>query len=115
MTINWNNIGAVDGQREGFEELVCQLAAREKIPNQREFVRIGKPDGGKECYWELQNGTVHCWQAKYFINSLSDNQWARVCSIKCVKVKSIKLNNFDHGETTIKKAREENAFGRDYS
>jgi hypothetical protein len=39
----------------------------------------------------------------------------RVCSIKCVKVKSIKLNNFDHGKTTIKKAREENAFGRDYS
>ena len=39
----------------------------------------------------------------------------RVCSIKCVKVKSIKLNNFDHGKTTIKKAREENAFGRNNS
>ena len=39
----------------------------------------------------------------------------RVCSIKCVKVKSINLNNFDHGKTTIKKKREENAFGRNNS
>ena len=38
-----------------------------------------------------------------------------VCSNNCVKVKSTKLNNFDHGKTTIKKEREENAFGRDYS
>ena len=39
----------------------------------------------------------------------------RVCSIKCVKVKSIKLNNFDHGKTTIKKAREEITFGRNHT
>lgn len=26
MNINWNNIVAIDGRREGFEELVCQLA-----------------------------------------------------------------------------------------
>ncbi|MCX6307214.1 MAG: hypothetical protein NT040_19790 [Bacteroidetes bacterium] len=39
-----------------------------------------------------------------------------VCSIKCVKVKSIKLNNFDHhGKTTIEKERKENAFGRNNS
>ena len=29
--------------------------------------------------------------------------------------KSIKLNNFDYGKTTIKKAREEIAFGRNNS
>ena len=39
----------------------------------------------------------------------------RVCSINCVKVKSIKLNNFDYGKTTIEKEREENAFGRNNS
>ncbi len=78
MSINWNNIRAIDGQREGFEELVCQLAGQEKIAKQVQFTRIGKPDGGKECYWELSNGDIHCWQAKYFINSLSDNQWTQV-------------------------------------
>ncbi|PWJ57317.1 hypothetical protein CLV98_10723 [Dyadobacter jejuensis] len=78
MSINWNNIRAIEGQREGFEELVCQLAGQEIIPNQVLFTRIGKPDGGKECYWELRNGDIHCWQAKYFTNSLSDNQWTQV-------------------------------------
>ena len=39
----------------------------------------------------------------------------RVCSNNCVKVKSIKLNNFDHGKATTEKAREENAFGRNNS
>lgn len=78
MSINWNNIRAIEGQREGFEELVCQLAGQEKIAKQVLFTRIGKPDGGKECYWELSNGDIHCWQAKYFINSLSDSQWVQV-------------------------------------
>lgn len=78
MSINWHNIRAIEGQREGFEELVCQLAGQEKIEKQVQFTRIGKPDGGKECYWELSNGHIHCWQAKYFINSLSDNQWTQV-------------------------------------
>lgn len=78
LSINWNNIRAIEGQREGFEELVCQLAGKEVIPKQVLFTRIGKPDGGKECYWELSDGDIHCWQAKYFTNSLTDNQWAQV-------------------------------------
>lgn len=80
MKINWNNIRAIEGQREGFEELVCQLAGQEKIENQVQFCRIGKPDGGKECYWELSSGEIHCWQAKYFTNSLSTSQWGQVNS-----------------------------------
>lgn len=48
--MNWNNIRTVEKtQHNGFEELICQLAAKEKIPEQKKFVRIGKPDGGKEC------------------------------------------------------------------
>ncbi len=78
MSINWNNIRAVEGQREGFEELVCQLAGQEKTPKRVQYTRIGKPDGGKESYWELRNGDIHCWQAKYFTNSLSNNQWQQV-------------------------------------
>ena len=78
MSINWNNIGGVDGQREAFEELVCQLARLEKVEHQQKFVRIGKPDGGKECYWQLEDGTLQLWQAKYFTNSLLSNQWTQV-------------------------------------
>lgn len=78
MNINWNNIAAIDGQREGFEELVCQLARKETIPNTKNFIRIGKPDGGKECFWELSDGRIHCWQAKYFIRSLKASEWSQV-------------------------------------
>ena len=73
--INWHNIRSFDGQREGFEELVCQLAAKEALPNAKEFVRIGKPDGGKECFWRMSDGSQKFWQAKYFTASLSDQQW----------------------------------------
>lgn len=78
LEINWNDIRAVEGQREGFEELVCQLAGQETITGQVQFTRIGKPDGGKECFWELDNGDLHFWQAKYFVNSLSDSQWQQL-------------------------------------
>lgn len=78
MQINWNNIRAIDGQREGFEELVCQLARQEKINEQKSFIRVGKPDSGKECFWELSGGGLHLWQAKYFLNSLSSSQWLQV-------------------------------------
>lgn len=78
LSINWKDIRAIEGQEEGFEELVCQLAGQEKIKQQLHFTRIGKPDAGKECYWELNNGDIHCWQAKYFTKSLSDNQWQQV-------------------------------------
>lgn len=78
MSFNWNNIRAVEGQREGFEELVCQLVGQEKVDHRVKFTRVGKPDGGKECFWELANGKIQCWQAKYFINSLSAGQWAQI-------------------------------------
>ena len=78
MSINWNNITAIDGQREGFEELVCQLARKETIPYAKSFTRIGKPDGGKECFWELNDGKIHCWQAKYFTRSLKTSEWSQV-------------------------------------
>lgn len=54
MTLNWNNIRSIHNSlNDGFEELVCQLAAKESIKEQRHFQRIGKPDGGKECFWQL--------------------------------------------------------------
>lgn len=79
MAINWNNIRPLNNSlNDGFEELVCQLASREFISSQSSFHRMGKPDAGKECYWELENGDLYMWQAKYFTTSLSATQWAEI-------------------------------------
>lgn len=79
--LKWNNIRPIDNSlNNGFEELVCQLAAKEKISNQLRFLRIGKPDAGKECYWELSTGEMHAWQAKYFLTSPTPQQWNDITS-----------------------------------
>ena len=40
MNVNWHNLRAINGdQKEGFEELIAQLARKEIIPNQRKFIR----------------------------------------------------------------------------
>jgi hypothetical protein len=79
MEINWNNIRPINGSlHEGFEEFVCQLANKKKYPLQQNFIRVGKPDGGKECFWEFSNGDLYCWQAKYFTTSLSSVQWSQI-------------------------------------
>ena len=65
-TINFNMIRVHNGsQASGFEELICQLARRQKHDNAK-FVRVGTPDGGVEAYWVFGNGTEYGWQAKYF-------------------------------------------------
>ncbi|MFC5683161.1 hypothetical protein ACYE2N_04430 [Flavobacterium sp. MAHUQ-51] len=79
MAVNWNNIRPLNNSlNDGFEELVCQLAAREIISDQKTFWRMGKPDGGKECYWYFKNGDLHMWQAKYFTTSLTATQWTEI-------------------------------------
>ncbi|MCM0150019.1 hypothetical protein [Photobacterium galatheae] len=96
MTINWNNIRALDNsQNEGFEELVCQLARNESIPNKKKFIRKGKPDAGVECFWILDNGAEWAWQAKFFTSSLDETQWAQLDkSVKTVLDKHQNLNKF---------------------
>ena len=70
--IDFNNINVYDGRKENsFEEFVCQLASIETIPNSKRFFRLGNPDGGIECYWELNNGDKIGWQAKYFLNDIN--------------------------------------------
>jgi len=39
----------------------------------------------------------------------------RVCSIKCVKVRKVIINNFDHGKKSIEEKREAYSLGRNYS
>lgn len=79
MSTNWNNIRPINNSlNDGFEELVCQLAAKEPINEQKKFYRIGKPDGGKECYWQLEDDSQYMWQAKYFLASPGISQWSQI-------------------------------------
>ena len=64
--MNWKNIRVYNNsQNNAFEELVCQLARQEKTSGYKRFVRNGTPDGGVECFWELEDGRKIAWQAKY--------------------------------------------------
>ncbi len=96
MSINWNNIRPLqNSQNEGFEELVCQLARHEEIPNSKRFIRKGKPDAGVECFCILENDDEWAWQAKFFTSSLNTAQWGQLdSSIKTVLVKHPKLKKY---------------------
>ena len=77
--IDWRNIRIINHtQQDGFEELVCQIARNEKEDNYKRFVQLGLKDGGLECYWELTDGTIIGWQAKYFTDSFTDKQWGQI-------------------------------------
>ena len=66
-------------QKYAFEELVSQLAYLEKKKDYKEYIRTGQgADGGAECYWVKESGKEVCWQAKFFINSLSDNEFSQI-------------------------------------
>ncbi|CAM1367484.1 conserved hypothetical protein [Tenacibaculum litopenaei] len=77
--LNWNNIRPINGsQKEGFEELVCQLARNEKINNSKLFTRKGSPDAGVECFWSIEDNTEIAWQAKFFTSPLTNTQWGEI-------------------------------------
>lgn len=76
--IDFNDIRPLGSLNEGFEELVCQLAHRIDVPTGKRFVRNGRPDGGGECYWELENGDMWMWQAKYFAATPGASQFEQI-------------------------------------
>ena len=78
MDIDWQSIRTINGsQREGFEELVVQLA-RTESPASAKFDRVGSPDAGVECYCVLDGGCEWGWQAKYFTSALTPGQWGQL-------------------------------------
>lgn len=89
QNFDWNNIRPFNGsQKDGFEELVCQLARNTKIEESRYFVKKGNPDAGVECFWRLNNGDEIAWQAKYFTAPLTNVQWSELDkSVKTAIVK----------------------------
>ena len=81
MNLNFNNIRPINGTlNDGFEEFVCQLARKDEILCKKTFVRNGKPDGGVECYWVLEDGSEVAWQAKYFCKAFDNSQYQQIDS-----------------------------------
>jgi len=78
MNIEWNKLRAFNGDvKNGFEELVCQLARTENIYNKSKFYRIAAPDGGVESYCILADNTEYGWQAKFF-STMGNAQWIQL-------------------------------------
>lgn len=79
MSIDWNSLRVWDGsQQTAFEELCCQLARYENVPEGAEFIRKGTPDAGVECYWKLRSGEEWGWQAKFFTKTPEKSQWSEL-------------------------------------
>jgi hypothetical protein len=75
MPHEWQRLRAWNGSQEkAFEELCCQLAALEQMPQGSKFARKGTPDAGLECFWVLPSGDEWGWQAKFF-SQLEETQW----------------------------------------
>lgn len=78
MNSEWKNLRPLNGDvKSGFEELVCQLARVEQIPNKSKFNRVAAPDGGVEAYCVLSDNSEYGWQAKFF-TTMGDSQWTQL-------------------------------------
>ena len=75
---DWDKLRPSTDVRSSFEELCCQLARYEQVPENSTFVRNAPPDGGVECFWELPDGSEWGWQAKYFRHTLTPSQWSQI-------------------------------------
>ncbi len=80
MSLIWQKLRTWSGsQHLAFEELCCQLAAYEEVPDGSKYIRKGTPDGGVECFWKLLNNEEWAWQAKFFESSSKVN-WGNLDS-----------------------------------
>jgi hypothetical protein len=72
-------VGGTGGQRDGFEELVCQIARRSPPDTGSEYRRIhgAGGDGGVEAVWILTNGDEVGYQAKFYTTS-RDVDWSAI-------------------------------------
>ncbi len=82
-------------QNLGFEELCCQLAALEEVPQKEKFYRKGPGgDAGVECYATLKDGFEIGWQAKYFFDFESTQLQQLNDSILTALTKHPKLSKY---------------------
>jgi hypothetical protein len=98
INIDFSRIRNHDGSQDGgYEELVCQLAHLSPPEGADYFVRKegAGGDAGVECYWKLNDGTEHGWQAKYFTDVIASNQWSQISeSVKTALEKHPKLTKY---------------------
>ncbi|KAF1298164.1 hypothetical protein BAU15_09980 [Enterococcus sp. JM4C] len=81
IDIDFSKIREHEGsQHNGFEEIVCQIARREKIEGATRFINKDGSggDGGVEYFWILKDESEVAWQAKYFLNSLGNSEWEQI-------------------------------------
>ena len=95
QTIDFTRIRGqgIPGQRDAFEEFVCQLARRDAVGQEAEFRRVegSGGDGGVEAYWLHKDGTKWGYQAKY---------WTRTAYIDWEQIDdSVKQTLSSHPET----------------
>ena len=76
--LNWDSLRSDIDIRHSFEELCCQLARYESIPDGSKFIRKGTPDAGVECFWILPNDSEWAWQAKWFRTAPTSQQWTQI-------------------------------------
>ena len=95
--LNFKQIRSYKGsQNNAFEELICQLAHLSRPKNAECFIRKegSGGDAGVECFWQLKDGSEHAWQAKYFLDTITDKQWNQISnSVKKALEKHSKLKN----------------------
>lgn len=78
----------VGGQREAFEEFVCQIAHRMPPGSGAKFRRIhgAGGDGGIEAYWLFPDGSKHGFQAKFYTRSADVNWSALDASVEAALI-----------------------------
>ncbi len=89
MSLNWKFLRPWHNSvNHSFEELCCQLAEYEAVPQGSDFVRKGTPDGGVECFWNLSSGSEWGWQAKFLLLPFSAVQWGELDDSVCNTLKT---------------------------
>ncbi len=79
MSLEWLKLRPWNGsQQTAFEKLSVQLLAHEPVPDGSKFVAKGSPDAGVEALWTFPNGDEWGIQSKFFLNALTENQWAQI-------------------------------------
>lgn len=84
------------GQRDGYEQFICQQVAQESPEDGSKFVSLhgAGGDGGVECYWTLAGGDEHGWQAKYWTAHGDVNKDQLDTSVKAALAQHPKLTNY---------------------
>lgn len=69
--IDFSKVRPLGSRRDGFEQLVCELALHEPPLDGAVFHRLhgAGGDGGVECFWQRPDGSEDGWQAKYWLAS----------------------------------------------